>query len=223
MSLRFTTHHIVNGYYHIRNGFHISRWTTYVPLPGGVSIKGGGMKVTPVMEATPASRYPLNPRREKLIEVEIEEILEFHAQNYLRQFASDDEDVTARCSGDVVATAPSAPPPPPLPVERDVSARGSGDALSPTPPAAPAPPDRALLCITSSNFCREHKPTNGRRGDPNYWFFNAVSQGCQACVQKLVKEKHVDKNVRSCNQGYTAIDFAECFGQSEMLAFLATL
>ena len=136
--------------------------------------------------------------------------------------ASPPEDGTARGSGDAVAAAPPAPPAPPPPAEKDVSARGSGDAVAATPPAAPAPPAPALLC-TFSDLCREHKPTKGRRGDPHYWFFNAVSQGCQPCVQKLVKEKNVEKNVKSYTQGYTAIDFAEWFEQPEMLAFLATL
>ena len=72
-------------------------------------------------------------------------------------------------------------------------------------------------------LCQKHKPVKSRQDQLKCWLFKAASQGCQECVQILVKDMGVDKNATSDNHGYTAMDFAQFEQQVAMMAFLETL
>ena len=94
----------------------------------------------------------------------------------------------------------------------------SGDAA---PGNIPPPPPQ--LVLNFGHLCQKHKPSKNRANRPKYWFFNAVSHGCQPCVKILVEDMGVDKDELSDTQGFSAMDFADWFKQPEMKVYLATL
>ena len=75
----------------------------------------------------------------------------------------------------------------------------------------------------TERLCNQHTPSQHRRGQLKYWFFKAVTHGCQECVKILVQDMGVDKNETSDTQGYNAMGFAEYFEQHAMKDFLQTL
>ena len=79
------------------------------------------------------------------------------------------------------------------------------------------------LLLAHRYLCLSHKPAQYKQGRLDYWFFHAVSDGCQGCVEMLVKGMGVDKNARSDTKHYTAYDFADHFNQHRMKVYLATL
>jgi hypothetical protein len=73
-------------------------------------------------------------------------------------------------------------------------------------------------------LCKRHKPKSKcRRDDPKYWFFKAVTDGCQDCVAFCVDRHGIDKNVVSDNNKFTAQDFARYNKDTDMLQFLQML
>ena len=72
-----------------------------------------------------------------------------------------------------------------------------------------------------------HRPSRRRCSQPKYWLYQAVSEGCLPCVQRLLREDGIDARSTSENQGYTALDFAAwaqeqgVAGAKEVAAFLA--
>ena len=88
---------------------------------------------------------------------------------------------------------------------------------------------RAMACETS-NSCipgEAHRPGKRRCSQPRYWLYQAASEGCLPCVQRLVRDGVVDVRCTSENQGYSALDFAKwaqlqgVAGAKEVVAFLA--
>ena len=74
------------------------------------------------------------------------------------------------------------------------------------------------------HLCKKHKPkSKSRRHDPKYWFFNAVTDGCQRCVACCVYRHNIDKDVVSDNNQFTAQDFARYNENADMLRFLQML
>ena len=87
----------------------------------------------------------------------------------------------------------------------------------------------AMACETS-NSCipgEAHRPSKRRCLQPRYWLYQAASEGCLPCVQRLVRDGVVDVRCTSENQGYSALDFAKwahsqgVAGAEEVAAFLA--
>ena len=72
-------------------------------------------------------------------------------------------------------------------------------------------------------LCIKHEPSKRRKHSLKYWYLHAVSDGCQHCVEILVKDMGVDKHARSDTQGWSAMDFADYFQQREMKDYLQTL
>jgi hypothetical protein len=74
------------------------------------------------------------------------------------------------------------------------------------------------------HLCKKHKPkSKSRRHDPKYWFFNAVTDGCQRCVACCVYRHNIDKDVVSDNNQFTAQDYARYNENADMLRFLQML
>ena len=92
----------------------------------------------------------------------------------------------------------------------------------------PRPPPVAQEVTRLSNdmlasLCVRHEPSKTRKMDLKYWFLHAAGHGCQHCVELLVKEMGVNKDSCSDNQKWTAMDFADYYGQEKMKTFLRTL
>ena len=93
----------------------------------------------------------------------------------------------------------------------------------PSPPPPPASPPPALPSPGIDDLCKTHRPPKRRRGNLEYWYFNAVSEGCKSCVKILVKDMGVNKYATSETQNYNAMNFAEYYNQQEMKEYLRTL
>ena len=67
-----------------------------------------------------------------------------------------------------------------------------------------------------------------KSGDKKYFLFKAASDGCVACVKRLVEKDGVNANIESLSCKYTALDFAEWFqtrgdnpsGCAEVISYL---
>ena len=121
-----------------------------------------------------------------------------------------DADVGLEVARSDVSTAPDIQPNP-----RDVLVY----VFQPVAPPPPPPPANGNPPGTE-RLCRAHRPTRNRRHLLEYWFFHAVSDGCQECVRILVNEMGVDVNSTSLTNGYNAMGFARHFNQPAMARFL---
>ena len=84
--------------------------------------------------------------------------------------------------------------------------------------------------VAAGNGCirgEAHCPSRRRRSQPRYWLFQAASDGCLPCVQRMVHDEGVDASSTSMHMKYTALDFANwakergVAGAQEVAAFLA--
>ena len=109
------------------------------------------------------------------------------------------------------STPPKAKAPPPAHLLLNSGAPPPPKEPAPCPETEPAPSPKP-----TDRLCQKHEPTKNRREDLNYWFFNAIKDGCEDCVKVLVQELGVDKDVTSDTQNYSAKQFAEWFHQPHM-------
>ena len=64
-----------------------------------------------------------------------------------------------------------------------------------------------MTCETDKVCIRgeAHHPGKRRRLLPRYWLYQAASDGCLPCVQRLVREDGIDPHSTSESQGNTAL------------------